>query len=505
MSEENILKSEKIKKLDNLKAKGLNPFIHNYKPTTNSKQLTKEHESLKPGESVKSKKVILAGRLMTLRKMGKASFFHMQDERGKIQAYIVPKDLSETSQEFFNNLDIGDIVGVEGFVFRTRRGELSVHCENFLILCKSVEILPEKFHGVQDTETRYRHRHLDLIMNPETRKVFKTRSRIIKEIRAYLEGQGFLEVQTPILQPLHGGAQAEPFRTHHKALNMELFLKISPELYLKRLVVGGLEKVYELGMNFRNEGIDRSHNPEFMMLEYYEAYTDYQDQMKRFEQLCCHVALEIKGKLKFSYQDKSIDFTPPWRRMSLKEAVKEYAGFSVDSLSDTELLEKLKKLGSKVESFPSKAEMILEAFELCAEQKIWNPTFIYDFPVEVSPLTKVHRKDKTLVERFEPFIAGMELGNSYTELNDPLEQREKMEKQEKWTSSSYTQSLKEKGSQKKPKAVIDEDFLYALEMGLPPTGGVGLGVERLVMILTDSPSIRDILFFPTMKAKNTGL
>ncbi len=495
MSEENVLKAEKIKKLKKLKSLGLNPFAHNYKPNTTSKVLNEEHKKLLSGESIKEKKVILAGRLMTLRKMGKASFFHIQDREGQIQAYIVPKDLSQKAQDFFKYLDIGDIVGVEGFVFRTRKGELSVYCEDFIILCKSIETLPEKFHGIIDTEVRYRQRHLDLIMNPDVKKVFQMRSYIIKEIRAYLDKEDFLEVQTPALQPLYGGASAEPFQTYHKALNMNLFLKISPELYLKRLVVGGLDKVYELGVNFRNEGMDRTHNPEFTMLEYYEAYTDYQDQMKRFEELCASVIQKIKGSLKFPYQDREIDFTIPWTRMSLKEAIRKYGDFCVDSMDEASLSKKLQSLGSDKEDFSLKGEMIVEAFELCAEQNIWNPTFIYDFPVEVSPLTKVHRKDHSLVERFEPIVAGMELGNSYTELNDPLEQREKMQKQKKWTS------VEGRGK----KTTLDEDFLHALEMGLPPTGGVGLGIERLVMILTNSSSIRDILFFPAMKTKDTGL
>ena len=487
---DNSLKLEKIKKYEALKELKLNGFSHNYKPNFRAQDLFDKYSHLKEGEVLEKDKVVLAGRLMTFRKMGKASFFHLQDSSGKIQAYIRPGELSEDSQNFFKNLDIGDIVGIKGYIFKTRKGELSVHCENFCILCKSIEILPEKFHGLTDVEVRYRQRHLDLIMSPEKKEVFKKRSLIIKEIRNYLDSEGFLEVETPILQPHYGGAHAEPFETHHNSLDMRLYMKISPELYLKRIIVGGFDKIYDLGRNFRNEGIDRTHNPEFTMLEYYEAYTDYKDQMKRVEELFCHVIKSIKNqKLCFSYQGRMLDFTPPWKRLTLKEAIKEYGGFCVDDMTDEDLFHKIKSLGSEMKNPLSKGEMMVEAFELCAESQIWNPTIIYDFPVEVSPLTKTHRDDPVLVERFEPIVAGMELGNSYTELNDPIEQRKKLENQKRWTGTS------------KETQVVDEDFLKALEMGMPPTGGVGIGVERLVMLLTDSASIRDILFFPTMKPK----
>ncbi|MGE0528046.1 MAG: lysine--tRNA ligase [Bdellovibrionales bacterium] len=485
---ENPLRAEKRRKLHQLREAGLNPFPHNFKPSHKVKQIMAAHSGLQAGERVEGQ-VIMAGRLMTRRDMGKASFFNFQDQTGVLQGYIRLDDLCERDRTFFDHVDLGDWVGLKGFIFKTKKGELSIHAQTFEIICKSLEPLPEKFHGVTDVEIKYRHRHLDLISDEESRQVFITRSKIIREIRRFLDDRGFLEVETPVLQPIYGGAAAYPFSTHHRALDMKLFLKISPELYLKRLIVGGFEKVYEIGKNFRNEGIDRSHNPEFMMLEYYEAYTDYLDQMKQFEDLVCHVVKAVRGGYKFTYRDKEIDFTPPWRRLSVLDGIREYGGFDPDSLSDGELFAKLKSLGSDMEKPASRGEMWMEAFELVAESHLWNPTFVIDFPVEISPLTKSHRTAKGLVERFEPIAAGMELGNAYTELNDPEDQRRRFEEQEE---------QRKVDEEAQP---MDEDFLHAIDTGMPPTGGVGLGVERLVMLLTDRPSIRDIIFFPTMRFK----
>jgi len=424
--------------------------------------------------------------------MGKASFFNFQDQSGNLQGYVRVEELSEADRKFFDLVDLGDIVGVTGFVFRTKKGELSVHCQKFQILCKTLEPLPEKYHGLADVELKYRQRHLDLIMNEDSRRVFETRSLIIREVRRFLDDRGFLEVETPVLQPIYGGAAAHPFTTHHRALDMKLFLKVSPELYLKRLVVGGFEKVYEIGKNFRNEGIDRSHNPEFTMLEWYEAYTDYNYQMKQFEELVSHVCKKVKGSTKITYQGKEIDFTTPWRRLSVYDGIKEYGGFDVSKMSEADLFAKVKELGSDLEKPCSHGEMAMEAFELTVEEHLWNPTFVIDFPMEISPLTKKHRSQKGLVERFEPICAGMEIGNAYTELNDPEDQRARLEEQE---------SKRVIDEEAHP---MDEDFVHAIETGMPPTGGVGIGIDRIVILLTDAPSIRDIVFFPTMKPQAKG-
>ena len=498
---DNVLKEEKKRKLKELLANDLNPYPHSFTRSHTSSQIKKQYEYLKAGESVTKQeapatgqqapaveqKIQTAGRLMLKRSMGKAVFFNIQDQEGPLQCYIKTQELDKQSGLFFSLVDIGDIVGVSGVMFRTRKGELTLRCDSFQILCKSLEPLPEKYHGVEDTELKYRRRYLDLIMNPESRKVFLIRSRIIKEIRSFLDKRGFIEVETPVLQPLYGGAAAQPFSTHHRALNHDFYLKISPELYLKRLIIGGFEKVYELGKNFRNEGIDRSHNPEFMMLEYYEAYTDYINQMKQFEELICHVVESVKGSLKFAYQGKALDFTPPWKRISVLEGIEKWGGFPVEQMSNQELFKRIKSLGSDFEKEAGWGAMIMEAFELTVEKHLWDPVFIVDFPKEVSPLTKEHRTQKELVERFEPYVAGMELGNAYTELNNPLDQRKRLEEQE---------------SQRKIDEMahpMDHDFVTAIDVGMPPTGGVGLGVERLILILTDQPSIRDIILFPTLK------
>jgi lysyl-tRNA synthetase class 2 len=485
---ENPLRAEKKKKLAQLRELGLNPFPHNFKPTHKVAEVIAANPSLEPGEVVNGD-IVMAGRLMTKRDMGKAAFFNFQDQSGALQAYVRLEELMERDRQFFNHVDLGDWVGLTGFVFKTKKGELSLHCKKFEIISKTIEPLPEKFHGVADIEIKYRHRHLDLISDAESREVFITRSKIIREVRRFLDDRGFLEVETPVLQPIYGGAAAYPFSTHHRALDMKLFLKISPEMYLKRLIVGGFEKVYEIGKNFRNEGIDRTHNPEFMMLEYYEAYTDYIDQMKQFEELVSTVAMRVKGSMKVMYQGCELDFSPPWRRLSVLDGIREYGKFDPEKMSDTELFEKIRALGSDMKKPGSRGQMWMEAFELVAEEHLWNPTFIIDYPVEVSPLTKAHRLTPGLVERFEPICAGMELGNSYTELNDPEEQRRRLEEQE-------GQRVIDEEAQP-----MDEDFLHAIETGMPPTGGVGIGLERLVMFLTDRPSIRDIILFPTMRHK----
>lgn len=492
MTTENPLRAEKRRKLNLLKEKGIELYPHEFSVSHKFAELIANHDHISAGDHLEDVQVQVSGRVITRRDMGKASFLTLQDSSGEMQIYLKTEELDPESGSINDLLDIGDILGIQGFVFKTKKGQLSVHTKKIQMLCKTLEPLPEKFHGIADVEIKYRHRHLDLISAPETRKVFEARSKIIREIRKYLDAKGFLEVETPVLQPIYGGAAAYPFSTHHRALDMKLFLKISPELYLKRLIVGGFDKVYEIGKNFRNEGIDRSHNPEFTMLEFYEAYTDYNYQMKQFEDLIATVAKAVTGGTKVVYQGKEIDFTPPWRRLSVYAGISEYGGFDAVALSQEQLFAKIKSLGSELEKPSSHGEMVMEAFELVAEKHLWQPTFVIDFPVEVSPLTKSHRTQKGLVERFEPIVANMELGNAYTELNDPTEQRARLEEQEaKRVVDEEAQPM-------------DEDFLHAIDVGMPPTGGVGIGIERLVMMLTDQHSIRDILFFPTMRIKGSN-
>ncbi len=488
-SKENPLKAEKRKKLENLLEASINPFPASYKKTNSTEDVKTLTKDIVAGDKLKEQFVKCAGRVMTKRPMGKAAFFSFTDQIGSSQVYLRLEELSEEAQTVFKNLDIGDIIGIEGYVFKTKKGEPTIHANNLTMLTKTLEPLPEKYHGLTDIELKYRYRHLDLVMDPEARKVFETRSKIIQEVRSYLLNKNFLEVETPTLQPIYGGAAAKPFTTHHKALDMQLYLKISPELYLKRLIVGGFEKVFEIGKNFRNEGIDRSHNPEFTMLEYYEAYTDYNDQMLQFEDLVSHVCFKVHGSFKVQYQGTEIDFTPPWTRLKVTDAVEKVLGKPLSDTSEEEMktIAQEKDPGAKA---ASRGEWIMVLFETFVEPQLIQPTFVMDFPVEVSPLTKVHREDSKLVERFEPYVAGMELGNAYSELNDPVDQRNRLMDQDR-----------QRGENEEAHP-MDEDFLHAIEVGMPPTGGVGIGLERLVMLLTDKPSIRDILLFPTMKIKD---
>lgn len=484
---DNPIKAEKRKKLHALREKGINPYPYSFDVTAKVESLIRDFSSLAAGEKKIETQYSIAGRLMTLRMMGKASFFNIQDATGSLQCYVKTEELKAEDKIAFELIDLGDIIGLTGYIFKSQKGELSLYVQKFKILTKTLEPLPEKFHGIQDIEIKYRHRHLDLISDMDSKKVFITRGKIIKAIKKFLDDRGFMEVETPVLQPIYGGAAASPFTTHHNALDMKLYMKISPELYLKRLIVGGFDKVYEIGKNFRNEGIDRSHNPEFTMLEFYEAYTDYNYQMNQFEKLVSQVCQEITGSMKVVYQEKEVDFTPPWRRLTVMDGIKQYA--EIDPENEIALGEYLKKNSGKpikLENL-SKGEKQMKVFELSAESHLWQPTFIMDHPVEISPLTKIHRENNKLVERFEPFAACMEIGNSYSELNDPEEQRARLKEQE---------AKRGVDDEAHP---MDEDFLHAIETGMPPTGGVGLGIERVVMIFTNQSSIRDIIFFPTMK------
>jgi lysyl-tRNA synthetase class 2 len=442
-------------------------------------------------ESYEGKKVSLAGRLMSKRGMGKSSFCDLQDRDGRIQLYVRINDIGEDQYENFKKLDLGDIIGIKGFVFKTRMGEISVHVEEYILLSKSLRPLPEKFHGLKDQDTRYRQRYLDLIVNPEVRKTFVTRSKIISAIRRYLDARDFLEVDTPILNTILGGATARPFITHHNTLDIDMYLRIAPELYLKRLIVGGMERVYELGRMFRNEGMSIKHNPEFSMMEVYQAYTDYHGMMELAENMVSSVAEEVLGTAKVMYQGTEINLTPPWTRLTMTDAVLKYAGVDFETVStDDEARKIAKEKGLHFEGKPVKGEILNLFFEEFAEPNLIQPTFILDYPVEVSPLTKRKPERPELTERFEIFITGREYGNAYSELNDPIDQKDR-----------FLEQVKKREAGDEEANMMDDDFIVALEHGLPPTGGLGIGIDRLIMLLTDSSSIRDILLFPTMKPR----
>lgn len=473
-------------KLKELQQSGKDPFqIIKYDVTHHSNEITENFEKMEGAD------VSVAGRLMSKRGMGKASFCDLQDRDGKIQLYVKIDDVGEESYEDFKKFDIGDIVGVKGTVFKTHKGEISIKTCSIRLLAKSLQPLPEKWHGLKDVDLRYRQRYVDLIINPDVRKTFITRSKIIKEIRRFLDDRGFLEVDTPILNIIQGGATAKPFVTHHNTLDMDLFLRIAPELYLKRLIVGGLEKVYEMGRMFRNEGMSIKHNPEFTMMEVYEAYTDYKGMMELTESLISTVAEKVLGTTRISYQGVEIDLTPPWNRMTMREAVLKYSGIDFDTIgNDEEARYAAREKKLHVDGKMSRGEVMSLVFEEMAEEHLVQPTFIIDYPVEISPLTKRKPDKPELTERFELFITGREMANAYSELNDPIDQMDR-----------FMQQVKKREAGDDEANMMDDDYVNALEYGLPPTGGLGIGIDRLIMLLTDSYSIRDILLFPTMKPK----
>ena len=434
--------------------------------------------------------VSIAGRMMFKRVMGKASFCNIQDLKGNIQVYVARDNVGEDSYADFKKSDIGDIYGVKGFAFRTKTGEISIHAEEITLLSKSLQILPEKFHGLTDTDTRYRQRYVDLIMNQESKEVFIKRSQILKEIRNFLAGRDFMEVETPMLVSNAGGAAARPFETHYNALNEDVKLRISLELYLKRLIVGGLERVYEIGRVFRNEGVDTRHNPEFTLMELYQAYTDYEGMMELTESMFRHLAETVCGTTKITYNGTEIDLGKPFRRLTMNDAIKEYAGVDFDTIkTDEEAKALAKERGIEFEERHTKGDIINLFFEEYCEEKLIQPTFIMDHPLAISPLTKKKPSDPEKVERFELFINTWEMCNAYSELNDPIDQRERFAQQDKNAENGDEEAQH-----------TDEDFLNALAVGMPPTGGIGYGIDRLVMLLTDSPAIRDVLLFPTMKS-----
>ncbi len=479
--EEEIVK-ERLKKIEELRKKGINPYPYSFKKTHYAHQLQEKYKELKNEQESKDT-VMVCGRVMSVREMGAINFLSLIDGSGKIQ--LIFKD--EQAKDI-KNFDAGDFLGCEGTIFRTKRGELSVLVTKSEILCKSIKPLPEKFHGLQDVEERYRKRHLDLISNEKTREVFFMRTKIIQAIREFLDSREYLEVETPILQPVYGGAAAKPFKTFINELKQEVYLRVADELYLKRLIIGGFEKVYEISKDFRNESIDLQHNPEFTMLECYEAYIDRDGVADLFEKMMAFVAKKVLGTTQFEYQGNKIDFGK-WRRVSMHDLVNEKFGIDVEKMSDIKLLElAMKHTPDKVSKNSPRGELINELFETFAK-KIIEPTIVIDYPKETCPLCKVHRKDQRLIERFEPVCCGMELGNAYSELNDPVLQKKLLLEQ-----------VKERKNEAEPwTSELDEDFIEAMEHGMPPTGGLGVGIDRIVMLLTNSPSIRDVIFFPFMK------
>ena len=476
-------------KLADLRAAGCDPFtITKFPQDAYSADLKAEYASL-PNEADAGRTAALAGRMMSKRVMGKASFAHLRDDKGDIQLYVRRDELGEEAYAAFKKLDVGDIIGVKGEVFRTKTGELSLRVTELTLLAKSLRPLPEKFHGLTDTEMRYRQRYVDLIANPEVKDTFVKRSRILKEIRAYLDEKGFLEVDTPILTPFEIGASARPFITHHNTLNMDMVLRIETELYLKRLVVGGMDRVYEVGRIFRNEGMDPKHNPEFTSIELYQAFTDYHGMMDLVEELYKRLAEKICGSLVIPYQGKQIDMGH-WERLTMVEAVKKYSGVDYhDWKTDSDAITAAKAHNVDLPEVPTRGSILAAFFDAFVEDKLIQPTFIYDYPVEISPLAKRKPEDPAFTERFEYFIDCTEYGNAFSELNDPIDQKDRFERQ----------VAERKALEPGCKAQVDYDYVNALEYGLPPTGGLGFGVDRLVMLLTDSASIRDVLLFPTMK------
>ncbi len=481
----NQLLKVRREKLAELQAAGKDPFqITKYDVTIHSADIKEQYEEWE------GKEVSIAGRMMSKRVMGKASFCNVQDLKGNIQCYVARDDLGEEEYKAFKKMDIGDLVGVKGIVFTTKMGEISVHTKSMTLLSKSLQILPEKYHGLTNTDMRYRQRYTDLIMNEDVKKTFVMRSKIISSIRRYLDAQGFLEVETPMLVSNAGGAAARPFETHYNALDEDVKLRISLELYLKRLIVGGMERVYEIGRVFRNEGLDTRHNPEFTLMELYQAYTDYYGMMDLTENMFRHVAQEVCGTTTIPYAEVEIDLGKPFERLTMIDAIKKYTGIDFEEIQTTEEAKKLAdERGVHYEARHVRGDIINLFFEEFVEEHLIQPTFIMDHPVEVSPLTKRKPDKPELVERFELFIYAREMCNAYSELNDPIDQRERFKAQEAALAAGDEEAN-----------TTDEDFMNALEIGMPPTGGIGYGIDRLVMLLTNSPAIRDVLLFPTMKS-----
>lgn len=490
MEDINDLISQRIKKLEELRSIGINPYGNSFRVNDSSGAITDKFGSLSAEElAAKQHHCTLAGRIIALRSFGKAAFAHIQDNDGRIQIYIKKDGVGEDAYSIFKKVDIGDFIGIDGILFRTKTGELTIEVEKFSILSKSIRPLPEKWHGLTDIEARYRQRYVDLIVNSDVKNVFKTRSRIIKEIRDYLDSHGFLEVETPMMQPIPGGATARPFKTHHNALGIDLYLRIAPELYLKRLIIGGFERVYEINRNFRNEGLSIKHNPEFTMLEFYMTYSDYNDLMILTEEMITTLSNKITGGMKISAWGHEIDLTPPWDRLTLRDSVIKYTNIDKKVLEDRNLaIEWARREEIPVKGDESLARIILEIFEKKVEEHLIKPTFIIDYPTEISPLARRKNDDPDITERFELYIAGIEVANAFSELTDPEDQRQRFLAQEKERAVGDEEAHK-----------MDEDFIRALEYGMPPTAGEGIGIDRVVMLFTGQRSIRDVILFPHMR------
>jgi len=478
------LRGVRIEKMERLREVGLNPYPYRFDQTHFVDIVRDTEASLTRDETV----VSLAGRVMSLRGHGKTMFGHLEDRTGRLQFYVKRDDIGVEAFEPFKQVEVGDIIGIAGTLFRTRTDELTVHVDRFEVLSKALRSLPEKWHGLTDKEIRYRQRYVDLIMNPEVRDVFVKRTALTEVMRQFLRGQNFLEVETPVLQPLYGGAAARPFTTHHNALDMKLYLRIANELYLKRLLVGGFDRVFEFSKDFRNEGIDRSHNPEFTMMECYAAYLDYMDYMDMVENMMREIASELSGGSAITYQGNQIDFSRPWKRMTFFDSIREKTGIDFRGMAEGDVLAEARRLGVELEKGTPISRALDEVFGEVVEPSLIEPTFIYDYPKELSPLAKDHRSEEGLVERFEPFIGGFEVGNAFSELNDPLEQRRRFEQQ---------MAYRDRGDDEAH--MLDEDYIRALEFGMPPAAGLGIGIDRLTMVFTDSHSIRDVILFPHMR------
>ncbi len=490
MDETSELIQQRIKKLESLRRDAIDPYPNDFRATHTSRDLHEAFDSL-PDEELKSigETFRLAGRIMAIRDFGKASFVQIQDRKGRIQVYIRKDMVGEAAFQLFKTLDIGDFIGLGGKIFRTKTRELTLQAQSFRLLVKSLRPLPEKWHGLTDIEARYRQRYLDLIVNPRVKEIFLIRIKAIQKIRQFFAERDFLEVETPMLHPIPGGATAKPFKTHHNALDMELYMRVAPELYLKRLVMGGLERIFEINRCFRNEGISTQHNPEFTMLEFYQSYATYEEMMKMTEELLGSMLKEIHGGLHLTYQGKDLDFTPPWRRIRYKESLLEYGKVDAAVLKEpSKAVEIAKRIGLELKRGTSHGKVLDDLFKELVEPHLLQPTFVTHYPTEVSPLSRRNGEDPEVVDRFELFVAGREIANGFSELNDPIDQRER-----------FVQQLKERGDEADAVLILDEDFLRALEFGMPPTAGEGIGIDRLVMLLADSPSIRDVIFFPLLR------
>lgn len=490
MEELNQVLRQRRQKAQELEDLGTALYANDFQPTHKVSEVLANEDTIRnAAEDHIGPEWTIAGRIMSMRKFGKAAFLHIQDASGKIQIYIKKDHVGEDAFTIFKKLDIGDIVGFKGTLFITQKGELSLMTNSFKPISKSLRPLPEKFHGLTDVEMRYRQRYVDLIVNAEVKETFKKRVEIIRLIRDFLNNREFMEVETPMMHPISGGATARPFKTHHNALNMDLYLRVAPELYLKRLLVGGFDRVFEINRNFRNEGLSTRHNPEFTMLEFYQAYSTYFELMDLTEEMISWIASEVTGSMMINYQGQEVDLSPPWRRLTMDDALVEIGNIPHDILQDLEKLKgKAAELGIKLDTHAGAGKIKTELFELLVEEKLIDPTFITAYPTEVSPLARRNNQDPTVTDRFELFITGREIANAFSELNDPIDQRKRMEKQ-----------IAERGDDQEISPELDNDFLRALEYGMPPAAGEGIGIDRLVMLLTDSASIRDVILFPHLR------